>query len=394
MRSIRVNEKYEESFNEAIKPFIEYVKKHNDVILGVRDNELHFYVSGGRFFKIKYYSKLNKFEADFDENYFKSSEKEKPSKLKKLLEKGKSDNLDEWLDILDELKEKVERYQNAELGNDTVKAEKIIQQKIMHELNNNNTNYYAYDIEYQLQGLNDYIYRANHKDKIKTDKGEFRTKTLGRADIMVIGKPDEKGRITIYLVEVKHGTGAFGGVSKSDLTFGSGIAGHIKNNIAIINTLRNDKSGIYESAYRKDKFKKENEYLINVRERLQNEIKAIMKFYQDNDLIKNSNFKDIDYDKITLKTGASSAELVFFLADYENKSQTFEKYLGIYNYDYDSDFSVKKLLKNDKNLIDLYFAKPDDMFNFKYIKTNKTYKDSNFDLNFDNYKETKKEDFR
>ena len=198
MRSIKVYDKNIEKFNQVVKPFIDFARKNNDVILGVRNNEMHFYVAGGRFFKLSYYPRLNKFEGYIDENYFNFNSNEKPAKLDELLKKRKTDNLDEWLEILEELKEKVEKYQNGKLGNTTVKAEKIIQQKIMHELNNTNSNYYAYDVEYQLQGLNDYIYKANNTDKVKNESGNVKTKTLGRADIMVIGKPDNENKITIY----------------------------------------------------------------------------------------------------------------------------------------------------------------------------------------------------
>ena len=54
----------------------------------------------------------------------------------------------------------------------------------------------------------------------------------------------------------------------------------------------------------------------------------------------------------------------------------------------------KELLKNDKNLIDLYFAKPEDMMDFKYIKTNSDYTCDNFDLDIKNYKVIEKEKFK
>ena len=60
---------------------------------------------------------------------------------------------------------------------------------------------------------------------------------------------------------------------------------------------------------------------------------------------------------------------------------------------YDSIYSVKNLLKNDKTLIDLYFAKPEEMVDLKYIKIADNYKSNNFDLNFEEYPTIKKEKF-
>lgn len=388
-------EKNKENFMKVVKPFLDYARKRDDVFVGVRANELHFYVSGGRFFKIIYYPKYKQFKGEVDINYFEFAKDQKPKTLDKLLKKERSDNLDGWYEILDELREKIQKYQYKELGNESIKAEKIIQQKIMHQLNNSDSDYFAYDMEYQLQGLNDYVYKSDNENVVLNENGREKTKSLGRADIMIISKPDKDNKVTLYFMEVKHGIGAFGGVNPNEMTFGSGIVGHIKNNLELINKL-NGNDNIYCSNYRRDHYgkKRVSEYKINVKERLEEEIKAIMNFFKDNKLIKNKNFKEVDYNNIKI----GGAEQVFFLADYIKNSLTFDRYLGIckdrFKKDDNSKYSVKELLKNDKNLIDLYFAKPEDMMDFKYIKTNSDYTCDNFDLDIKNYEVIEKEKFK
>ena len=67
-------EKNKENFIKVVEPFLDYARKRDDVFVGVRENQLHFYVSGGRFFKIVYYPRFKKFEGELDSNYFKFDE--------------------------------------------------------------------------------------------------------------------------------------------------------------------------------------------------------------------------------------------------------------------------------------------------------------------------------
>lgn len=379
-----------ELINGKFKKIIDYVKSQDDVFLGVRKNCIDLYVDGGCFFKLEYGPKKG-YRASMDEKYYKTCPNRKPQKLCKLLKEKQLDDecFEEWFKLLPELKKIVKEYQEQKLPDIKKKREKILQQKLVHEFNKN-SNYFAYDIEYAIEGATDWVKKANgepYKNK--------KPKTEGRADILLISKPTIDNKISVYFMEVKEGIGAFSGTTdkEDEETFGSGIIGHLKNNTKIINLIRNNIP--YTSEYRKEKFPKKT--TIDIRETILSEIKNIMTFYKDSGLIQNDNFKNIDYKKLTLKEGEDAIKMVFFLGNYSDGCKSFENYLGINcNPDAEAKYSVRKLLDNKHaRTLDLDYISYKDIINFKYIKTPKTCDDNDFELDIEGkYKEIRKKEFK
>ncbi len=317
--------------------------------------------------------------------------------LKALLNGEEIKNINDWIRLFDSLILVIQKYQRGELSkkeeSENKKREKIIQQKLVKEFNEK-SNYFAYDIEYSMEGVSDYVLDSNGKP-IKTEKDNYRVKSLGRADIMLISKPINN-KIKIYSMEIKEGTGALGGVlpNKSENenapSFGSGIAGHLKNNVAIINCARQGKAYIIKDGKKK----------FDIRKTLLEEIKYCLHFYNRFKLLKNKNFnhlKDIEIDKLELVEEDNSVELVFFLGNYKYETpSSFENHLGILgDPEKYSEYAVKKLLNNKKSdEIDLDYIKYEDLFDFKVLKTAKTCKDNNFDLDIENYDVIEKTNFK
>ena len=389
-----LDEKFEEKFANEYKGIIDYVKIHDEVFLGIRKNYINLYVDGGSFLKLKYFPRLKKCVGSFDEKYFKDSKV--PKALQKLNNETVID-INDWINLFDILIAQIKKYQNAELNegdeNRKIKKEKILQQKLVKEFNQK-SEYFAYDIEYSMEGLSDYVLDSRRKP-LKTENENNRTKSLGRADIMLISKP-KNNKIKIYSMEVKEGIGAFGGVlpnkseNKSAPSFGSGIAGHLKNNVAIINCARQGKAYIIKDGKKK----------FDIRKTLLEEIKYCLHFYNRFKLLKNKNFnhlKDIEIDKLELVEEDNSVELVFFLGNYKYETpSSFENHLGILgDPEKYSEYAVKKLLNNKKSdEIDLDYIKYEDLFDFKVLKTAKTCKDNNFDLDIENYDVIEKTKFK
>ncbi|MCI8272936.1 MAG: hypothetical protein HFJ55_02505 [Clostridia bacterium] len=391
----KLNQKFEDMFKNEYNGIIQYVKKNDKVFLGIRHNYINLYVDGGSFLKLTYHPKLNCCIGGVDNKYFVNGIK-MPKGLEAINNKV-IDNIQNWLDLFDELILAIQAYQRGDWGEEKskkiVKREKIIQQKLVKEFNQN-SDYFAYDIEYSMKGVNDYILDSN-KNKIKMKNGTYRTKSLGRADIMLIGKPINN-KIKIYCMEVKEGLGAFGGVlpniskQSSAPSFGSGIAGHLKNNVAVISSAR---TGIAYKA-------KDNAVEYKIKETLIEEIKYALHFYNRFDLLKNTNFKNLtdkEIDGIKLCDKKDAVELVFFLGNYTDRTPgCFEKYLGInLAPDLCSAYSVKNLLDNKKkNEINLDYIKTEELFDFKVLKTAKNCFDSNFDLDIEHYDTIHKEEFK
>ncbi len=371
---------FENKFKNEYKGIIEYVQKHEEVFLGIRNNYINLYVDGGSFLKLSYNNKTKKCKGSIDEKYFNDKYIKAPKILKDINGKIVKD-INDWINIFDELVLAIKKYQNGyynQKSNCKTKREKIIQQKLVKEFNKK-SNYLAYDIEYMIEGLTEYVYNSKHEPILKK-----KPKTLGRADIMLIGKP-ENNKIKVYFMEVKEGTGAFGGVlgnnskDKYAPSFGSGIVGHFKNNAEIINCARKGESFRNTS--------------LNIRDNLLEEIKYALHFYTNFNLIKNPYFAKLSEKEIEkIDINKDSVEFVFFLGNYKDTG-SFENYLGIGNGKH-STYSVKSLLDNKMSKkIDLDYIKTEDLFDFKVLKTEKEYKSDNFDLDIENYDVIKKEEF-
>ena len=381
-----LNPEFEKEFleNGKFRGIIEYVKKQDDVFLGVRENYINLYVDGGSFFKLEYKSRKG-YVGSFDEKYYKYCIERKPKKLSSI--NGKTiEDIKDWINLFPDLKKIVKDYQEKIIPKTKKSREKILQQKLVHEFNKN-SNYFAYDIEYAIKGAIDYVYDAK---KNRTNK---KPKTEGRADILLISKP-VNNKITIYFMEVKEGLGALSGINLREVSLGSGIVGHLKNNTKIVNLVRKNK--LYESEYRRIHYPKNP--TIDIKKILLQEVINIMSFYHKCGLIENKNFKDIDdYSKINLKEDDEAIKLVFFLGNYPEGCESFEHYLGIRcDEKLASDFSVKKLLDNkQEEKLNLDYITYDNMIGFKYIKTTKNCDQNGFELEIeDKYKEIRKEEFK
>ena len=408
-----LDKEFKEKFKKEFNPIITYVKNNKDVFAGIRKNCLDLYVDGGRLLEIKYDSVHKNFVAGIDEKYFDKCKKRMPNELKKdsknYINHQPIKDINSWIQILDTLKGVVSDYQNQRIKNlKTKKREKILQQKLVHEFNEK-SDYFAYDIEYVIEGLTEWVLDANlNPAKSKETKKYRKPKTLGRADIMLISKP-VNNKIKIYFMEVKEGTTAFGGVlgnnsnNESAPSFGSGIVGHFKNNVAIINSARDNKP--YISKYRKMKYDKNEkynnskyykkiQYEFNIRQILLEEIKYCLHFYKDFELLPKNHFVyNIDIDKINISNSKDAIEMVFFLGNYKDNG-SFENHLGIGNGKY-AKFNVKGLLDNKKaKEINLNYVKEDELIDFKVIKEQKTCDDSGFNLEIDKYTTIRKEIFK
>ena len=145
--------------------------------------------------------------------------------------------------------------------------------------------------------------------------------------------------------------------------------------------------------YRADK--NHDNSTIDIRKTLLCEVKNIMSFYQEFDLIENNNFKNIDYDSLELNSKEEGIELVFFLGNYKSgeKVGSFENHLGIRGGN--AKYSVKKLLDNNmRNELNLDYVSQDEMFDFRFLKTEKNCDDEDFNLEIDTYGVIKKDEFK
>lgn len=389
-------EEFIEVLKRDLKDIIEYVKENEDVFLGIRENYINLYVDGGCILKLDIRKRKDgyTYKASFDEKYYNDNEK-----MKQMIKNIDNQDIKKWIELLPTFKQRVKEYQRGKCKKNNGKnvktnKEKILQQQLLFAFNQN-SNYFAYDIEYAIKSAQ-YRLEDLEGNPIKSPI------TAGRADILLISIPDENNEITIYSMEVKQGTGALGGVSdqkeatdkngkKVDKrTFGSGIAGHLKNNVKIIKAVRSGKpyDGIKQ---------------IPLRENILQEIKAIMLIYDKLGLISNPHFRNVDWKNIKLKNGNKAMELVFFLGDYKKSCPSFENYLGI-NCPGEAKYSVRKLLLDSKEKrklkdynLDLKFMTYDEMIDdFKVWKTDTCYdkKINSADLDIENYKIIKKESFK
>ena len=373
--------------NGKFKILVDFVKSQEDVFLGVREDYINLYVDGGSFFKLEYLPSKG-YVGSIDEKYFNHCRDRMPKILKDINNVGIHD-INDWITILPELKSVVKDYQESKIPDTRKEREKILQQKLVHEFNKN-SDFFAYDIEYAIKDATDYL-----KDANKNPLRNRNPKTEGRADILLMSKPLDN-KVTIYFMEVKEGIHSFSGINDKigEESFGSGIIGHLKNNVKIINLVRNNQ--LYSSMYRQEKYPKKPQ--INLRELLLCELKNIMALYKDCGLIKNPNFKDIEYNNLSLKDNDEAIKLVFFLGNYRKDCKSFENYLGINcNENEEAKFSVRKLLDNkeSKNL-NLDYISSNNMIDFKYIKEEKNCEQNGFCLDIEDtnkYIEIKKKDF-
>lgn len=353
-----LSSEFQEKFNDSFSFVIDFVRKNDDVFIGIRNECIELYVNGGCFFEI---SKCNKkYIAKFNVNgYGNYLEKSALHKVMKITGKELNDDtIREWISILNSLKDTVKAYMfSHKVGNGTGSSrEKILQQRLALSFNNNNTKYYNYDIEYNIESLKDYYY-------FKDGTNDIRTHTLGRMDNMIIEVKNNK--LKLYLMEVKEGMDAIKNTNYESKSknkkfddFGQGVIGHVNLYMEIIDKIKRNED--YKSKY--------NDVKINIRDHIFNEIKNTMKFLKNNDLIKNDNYKNINYDALEF----DDVELVFYLGGYNMNSSKFEEHLGITGKKLDS---VKNLINN--NLLKYRYISRSQMYDFKYHKDFKAYNDTN-----------------
>jgi hypothetical protein len=369
------------------KDIIEYKKKRDNIFFGIRNNYINLYVCGGSLLKIEKKDK-DRYIASVDSNYVqeqvsysKADINDSVVSVREQLEKinGKSiENISDWVKLLDKLQAIVVEYQYGRCTSKKperrqpklpVHREKILQQNIVQCINQKNSKYFAYDMEYTIEGAKDYRYSGNGIPICNRNPV-----TMGRADILV-AKMNDDNCYNIIFVEVKDGTGAYGGVkggidNKEKETFGSGVAGHIKNYVPIINLINNNKC--FSS-----KLPKAEPF--NIRERMMDELTTILRNYQELGLM------DVDSPYCNIDTADfqfGEAELLFFLGDYKGGKDltSFEKHLGINGGK--ARYSVAELLDNNmvndkKYPIDLDFIKKSEMITFQCMKSTYNYENEN-----------------
>lgn len=246
----KLSEDFEKKFENEFKFVIDFVKENkDDVFLGVRDNSINLYGNGGSFFQIskskdKYFAYVNSGDEENKKGYFSKISKKVYNILKDINGKEiNNDNINAWNSILYDLKCAVKSYMEKHItgkGEGSSK-EKILQQKLALAFNNQDNPYFTYDIEYNIESLNDYYF-------FKDGKADKRRKshTLGRMDNMVISIKNDK--IYLHLMELKEGMSAIEGTnfnskSKGKLydSFGNGVIGHINLYMTIIDYVKNNK---------------------------------------------------------------------------------------------------------------------------------------------------------
>jgi hypothetical protein len=212
--------------------------------------------------------------------------------------------------------------------------EKVIQAHLCQTINSMpNSDYFALDIEYNMEGVSDFIKDINGK---KVTGSSRNTMTPGRADLLVITKPKNNIIENLYFVEVKYKDASYGGCdndskrkNKRINKYGSGIVGHMMNYVPLIN-LFNGVNGKDTKTYKQGVVKPYDE--------ITRDVKSILNIYEQVGLIPEG--WEFDSEKIKI----NKAKLAFFLAGTNDGGKLFKQYLGIENPP--KDYNVKKLLDN------------------------------------------------
>lgn len=156
------------------KEIIDAAQNDKSIFIGIRNNAIELYSDGASV--IKYGIKGENVYAEIN--------------MKFLGKKGEGRKVFENIDEIDIVKFKAAKIEAERIYKKQNKNEKICQQWIVNETNNDSNNdWYYVDMEYNTQG-----------------------KHLGRFDMIAISrKPNAFGRHTVKLVELKVGTAAYGG---------------------------------------------------------------------------------------------------------------------------------------------------------------------------------------
>ena len=378
----KLSEDFKNKFANDFKFVIDFVKDNKeDVFLGIRNDSINLYANGGSFFQIKktknaYIASLNEGEEKAKKGYYNNISKEDHQILKLVNEKPLTkESITIWKDLLPRLKDDIKAYmlKHKRGKGEGASKEKILQEKLALAFNNSNTPYYNYDLEYNIENLNDYYFKKDGTPDLN------RTHTLGRVDNMVISINNNK--LKLLLFELKEGLSAIENTNynskskdKKYDSFGNGVIGHVNLYMSIIDKIK--RNNPYVSLYRTNI--KNAKDTFNIRQDIMTEIKETMKFYQEYDLINNDNFKKIDYDKIEYE----DVELVFYLGGYSKNSKKLETHLGLCGNNNDS---VLNLINN--NPTNLKYISKEEIYDFKYYKDFKLYTDplTKEDLEVENY---------
>lgn len=379
----KLSEEFKNKFKNEFKFIIDFVKENkDDVFLGIRDDSINLYANGGSFLQIskskdKYIAYFNSGEETEQKGYYSKLNKKTIEILKDINNKEITlENFNTWNSILTDLKNAVKSYMEChKRGRGTgASKEKILQQKLALAFNNHDNPYFTYDIEYNIESLNDYYYKADGTPDKKRSPH-----TLGRMDNMTISITKDN-KINLYLMELKEGVNAieatnFNSKSKNEKydSFKNGVIGHINLYMTIINQIKKDTP--YVSMYRKDN--SFEPFTFDIKNQLLEEIKGTMKFYKEFGLINNNEFLNIEPDKLVF----GDVELVFYLGGYTN-SKKFETHLGIIGNNNDS---VINLINN--NPMAYKYISSDEIYDFKFYKDSKLYNEERTknDLEIHNY---------
>ena len=377
----KLDKDFEDKFNNDFKFVIDYVKNDESVFLGVRKNLVDLYVNGGCFFTIEKTSKSfkGKFNIKGYGNYLNNYSSTTYLKVKNISNKILDNTtIDEWKNVMDDLKKAVATYREEHYRQGTTKnavdREKILQQKLALAFNNSDSEYYTYDIEYNIEGLKEYVFDVDTEIIAR----EIKAQELGRIDNMVIEIKNNK-KVNIYLMEVKEGLNSIKTMDKQTKLYGQGLIGHVNSYMKIIDKVKKNEEFFSNYLFYKGKKAK-----FNFREILMEDVKSVMSFYKKFDLIKNPNFKNIDYDNLEF----GDIELVFYLGGYNMNSKKLENHLGLNNNQADS---VKNLINRDYNMMKYDYISKNQIYDFKYHKDIKEYaqKLTLEDLDIKNYNQVK-----
>lgn len=270
--------------------------EQNEYWLGIRNNYAVLYYRAGKILGIDKNGALS-----FDEKY-----------LGEDCSFFHNNTIENWLANENKFRRAIENFP-------VKKLEKFAQQEIILATNKDiSSKWFVVDMEYSISGI-----------------------SYGRFDMIAISREKVNGKHKIGLIELKSGTGAFGGVKLlgEKIQYGSGVAGHMKN---FYEFLYSDKG--YENL-----------------ERLSQEISAIIANYVD--LGVDININKIPVDSIDITPQAVECMLICTDIKDEKKSTAS---LKNYVFDYRKGSSKYNLERLDHEFIKNKYPK----LNLKFAMTN------------------------
>ena len=334
---------YRQLYGGKLKSVLDKVKDNKlKYFLGIRDEYINVYYMGGSLLKISCNSRSFVFE--FDDKYFKSSNKQMPNKLKPRFSISDKSAMENWLNALPELELCIEYFQNKTNPTHKEKSEKKAQQQIL--MNNNDypeSEYLITDMEYSTPGIG-----------------------YGRFDFIAVKKEkDSNGKHRLALIELKYGESAFGTNVKrlNGLvdSYGSGIVGHAHNFYRFV----------FGDNYQKQKI---NDSGFGPLEYLRNETYRIIINYCNLGLIDDNTKKTFENIKVEdLNIDEDKIATLLLCVSCNNSKSTIDrikKYLGAHDKK-NASFTVKKDVNKSNKLNFRCYVTEEDGSMIKYLQEKK-----------------------